>query len=295
MATALAATWFFMSSAPRPQTWSSARSPDQGSRDHSAGSATTVSVWERKQSEGPSPPLDPGDEVRPLGNAGVQLDLDAVRLQIVAQQLCGDRLVAGRVDGVQAQQLLQQPDGFLLQAHWSCEQGRELVADAPQLREEDVLDQPAEHLHGRALRADDRVADHAGDDLVVPDPPEVDPLVAARSRPRRAGTAPRAPAPGRRRPRARGRPARGAREKPGRPAARPGAARASRASRSRCRGRAPCGSPGTPTGDICSSMSSCVGRVAEAERRPAEQAQRRCDLVRAADEQSPPRRRSTPA
>ena len=57
IATALAATWFFMSSAPRPQTWSSARSPDHGSRDHSDGSATTVSVCERKQSEGPSPPL----------------------------------------------------------------------------------------------------------------------------------------------------------------------------------------------------------------------------------------------
>ena len=41
----------------------------------------------------------------------------------------------------------------------------------------DVVDQAAEHLDGRALGADDGVADHAGDDLVVPDPPEVDPLV----------------------------------------------------------------------------------------------------------------------
>ena len=32
-------------------------------------------------------------------------------------------------------------------------------------------------LHGRALCPDDRVADHAGDHLVVPDAPEVDPLV----------------------------------------------------------------------------------------------------------------------
>ena len=58
--------------------------------------------------------LDPGDEVRPLRHAGVELDLDAVRLQIVAQELGGDRLVARWVDGVQAQQLLQQPDRFVL-------------------------------------------------------------------------------------------------------------------------------------------------------------------------------------
>jgi hypothetical protein len=167
-----------MSSAPRPQTWSSARSPDHGSRDHSDASATTVSVCERKQSEGPSPPLSPGDEVRPLRHARVELDLDAVRLQVVAQQLGRDRLVPGRVDGVQAEQLLQQPDGFVAQGHcWLLREGRELVADAPELREEDVLDQPAEHLDRRALRADDRVADHARDDLVVADPPEVDPLV----------------------------------------------------------------------------------------------------------------------
>ena len=55
-ATALAATWSFMSSAPRPQTSPSTRSPDHGSRSHSAGSARTVSVWERNASDGPSPP-----------------------------------------------------------------------------------------------------------------------------------------------------------------------------------------------------------------------------------------------
>ena len=40
-----------------------------------------------------------------------------------------------------------------------------------------MVDQPAEHLDGRPLRPHDRVADHARDDLVVADPPEVDPLV----------------------------------------------------------------------------------------------------------------------
>ena len=61
----------------------------------------------------------------------------------------------------------------------------------------------AEHLDGRALRADDSVADHAGDDLVVPDPPGGSPARPARSVPRRAGTAPRARGPARRRRRAR--------------------------------------------------------------------------------------------
>ena len=40
---ASAAAWPFMSSAPRPHTQPSARSPDQGSCDHSPGSASTVS------------------------------------------------------------------------------------------------------------------------------------------------------------------------------------------------------------------------------------------------------------
>ena len=39
------------------------------------------------------------------------------------------------------------------------------------------MDQTAEHLDRRALGADHRVADHARDDLVVADSPEVDPLV----------------------------------------------------------------------------------------------------------------------
>ncbi len=55
IATAFAATWLFMSSAPRPQTSPSRSSPDQGSSCHSAGSASTVSVWERSRRLGPSP------------------------------------------------------------------------------------------------------------------------------------------------------------------------------------------------------------------------------------------------
>ena len=55
IAVAAAATWPFMSSAPRPQTQPSWSSPDHGSTDHSSGSATTVSVWERRSRLGPSP------------------------------------------------------------------------------------------------------------------------------------------------------------------------------------------------------------------------------------------------
>ena len=55
IATALAATWPFMSSAPRPQISPSRSSPDHGSSSHSAGSASTVSVCERSASLGPSP------------------------------------------------------------------------------------------------------------------------------------------------------------------------------------------------------------------------------------------------
>ena len=39
-----AATWSFMSRAPRPLMYPSTRSPDQGSRDHSSGLAGTVST-----------------------------------------------------------------------------------------------------------------------------------------------------------------------------------------------------------------------------------------------------------
>ncbi len=55
IATAFAATWLFMSSAPRPQTQPSFSSPDHGSTDHSSGSARTVSVCESSNRLGPSP------------------------------------------------------------------------------------------------------------------------------------------------------------------------------------------------------------------------------------------------
>ena len=52
--TASAATWFFMSSEPRPQRKPSATSADHGSCDQSDGSASTVSTWASRPSTGPS-------------------------------------------------------------------------------------------------------------------------------------------------------------------------------------------------------------------------------------------------
>src|SRR5215212_4781361 len=54
-AAASAATWSFMSCAPRPRTSPSATSPAHGEKVHSSASAGTVSAWPRRQRVGPSP------------------------------------------------------------------------------------------------------------------------------------------------------------------------------------------------------------------------------------------------
>src|SRR4051794_27209109 len=56
-------------------------------------------------------------------------------------------------------------------------QGRELVAELPQVPEVPQMDQPPEHLDRRALRPDHRAADHTLDDHEVTRPPRDDPLV----------------------------------------------------------------------------------------------------------------------
>ena len=104
-----------MSSAPRPQTIPSRSSPENGGTDHSAGSASTTSVCPRKRSDGPSPPGDPGHEVRALGHLRDQLALDAVRLEVVAQELRRRRLVAGRVRRVDADQPLEEVGDLVAQ------------------------------------------------------------------------------------------------------------------------------------------------------------------------------------
>src|SRR3954452_17041374 len=55
--------------------------------------------------------------------------------------------------------------------------GRQLIARAPQRREEVVMDHLPEHLDRRPLRPDNLVADDPRDDLVVADAPHRDPLV----------------------------------------------------------------------------------------------------------------------
>ena len=90
IATALAATCPFMSSAPRPQTSPSRSSPENGGTDHSARVGEhDVGVREQQQRRPVAAARDPRDEVRALGHARVQLALDAVRLEVVAQQLGG--------------------------------------------------------------------------------------------------------------------------------------------------------------------------------------------------------------
>ena len=119
-ATALAATWSFMSSAPRPQISPSTRSPDHGSRDHSSGvRAHGVGVGEQRERR-PVAARQPRDEIEPVGRAADELARDAVPLEVVAQQLGRDRLVPRRVDGVHAEQLLQERRHLLAEGHDSA-------------------------------------------------------------------------------------------------------------------------------------------------------------------------------
>jgi len=53
-------------------------------------------------------PRNPGDEVRAFRRFRIELTRDAVRLEVLAQHLCGPDLVAGRVDGVEPDQLLEE-------------------------------------------------------------------------------------------------------------------------------------------------------------------------------------------
>src|SRR5215510_14469390 len=55
----------------------------------------------------------------------------------------------------------------------------EPVPGLPELGVEALLDQPAEQLDRRSLRADNRVADQPRDNQVVAHPPERDPIVPA--------------------------------------------------------------------------------------------------------------------
>ena len=106
--------------APRPQIAPSWTSPDHGSWRQSAASASTVSTWERKPSDGPlGLAAQARDEVRPLRVAAVeQLALEARVLQVARQPLLARALVAGRVDRVEADQPRSRTSAVLgLQVH----------------------------------------------------------------------------------------------------------------------------------------------------------------------------------
>ena len=67
----------------------------------------------------PVAPLDPRDEVRPLGHARVELGLDSVAREVVAQELGRMRLVSRRVDGVEPEERLQKRGDLVAQCHYS--------------------------------------------------------------------------------------------------------------------------------------------------------------------------------
>ena len=106
-----AATWPFMSWAPRPRTSPSTTSPAQGSKLHSVGvGGDGVDVAEQAEGLARRLARQPGDQVRAPGLGGEQLALEAGVAEARGEQLLGRALVAGRVDGVEADQLAEQLD-----------------------------------------------------------------------------------------------------------------------------------------------------------------------------------------
>jgi hypothetical protein len=78
----------------------------------------------RQQREaGPAAAGNPCDEVRALGHLRVELAGDAALLQVIAKELGRERLVAGRIDGVEANQLAEELDGLVPQRN-RCAQRR---------------------------------------------------------------------------------------------------------------------------------------------------------------------------
>src|SRR6185436_1413832 len=69
-----------------------------------------VGVREQRERRAVARAADARDEVRALGRAGEERALDAGRLEVVAQELSGRRLVPRRVGRVDADQPLEQID-----------------------------------------------------------------------------------------------------------------------------------------------------------------------------------------
>ena len=70
---------------------------DQGSRDHSRGSASTVSVWQRRASDGPSPPARRATRFARSGTLAYSSASTPLPARYSLEQLGGVRLVPGRV------------------------------------------------------------------------------------------------------------------------------------------------------------------------------------------------------
>ena len=94
-------------------------------------------------SDGPSPPGQPRDEVRPLRRPlATSSHAMPLRGEVVAQQLGGARLVARRVDRVEPEELLQELRHLRrgrLTALLRLGERRQLVPRLPELREADVV------------------------------------------------------------------------------------------------------------------------------------------------------------
>ena len=91
-------------------------SPDHGSRCQSSGSASTVSTCEsRHEPRAVLLAAQPRDEVRALLGAAEQLDLEAGVAQDAGEVLLALALGARRVDGLEADQALEELGGLLLQ------------------------------------------------------------------------------------------------------------------------------------------------------------------------------------
>ena len=144
-------------------------------------------MCERNASVGPSPPRRRATTFGPLRLARVELDLDPVPREVVAEHLGGADLVPRRVDRLSADQRLQQRRDLIAEARHSRRrfclgQRRQLVADLPELGIGRLRHEPAEQLDRRPLRPDDAVADDPRDDLVVAHAPQLGLLVELHER-----------------------------------------------------------------------------------------------------------------
>src|SRR5689334_12257388 len=102
-----------------------------------------VRVGQEQQARPTAAPGQPRDEVRALGGACLELALDAVPCEVVAQQLGRLRLVPGRVDRVEPDELLQELGDLVAERHGGHEREHtsgvsDLFADAARERMQEV-------------------------------------------------------------------------------------------------------------------------------------------------------------